>query len=372
MFDKKITFDSFIRGCISALILILLYVLFKSIKGALLPFFIAWLLAYMLYPLVSFFQYKCRLKSRTVSIFVSIAVVIGVLTGLLVLTIPSLSKECAIFVQIAEKFIAQEAEMAQTPGTVPYIISDYLNDMDLQQYVNGEAFTNTLKETLPEVWDLFLGTANVVMSIFTLFIILLYMFFILLDYETFSEGWVNLVPFKHRQMVSTLVSDVEKGMNSYFRGQATVAFFVGVLFCIGFSIIDFPLAILLGVIIGILNLVPYMQLIAVIPTILLALIKSASTGENFWYILGMALVVFAVVQIIQDAILTPRIMGKITGLNPAVILLSLSVWGSLLGILGMIIALPFTTLLLSYYRRYIEFNERKQKVKAWREGKKNS
>ena len=177
MFDKKITFDSFIRGCISALILILLYVLFKSIKGALLPFFIAWLLAYMLYPLVSFFQYKCRLKSRTVSIFVSIAVVIGVLTGLLVLTIPSLSKECAIFVQIAEKFITQEAEMAQTPGTVPYIISDYLNDMDLQQYVNGEAFTNTLKETLPEVWDLFLGTANVVMSIFTLFIICFYAMF---------------------------------------------------------------------------------------------------------------------------------------------------------------------------------------------------
>jgi predicted PurR-regulated permease PerM len=65
-------------------------------------------------------------------------------------------------------------------------------------------------------------------------------------------------------------------------------------------------------------------------------------------------------------------MGKITGLNPAVILLSLSVWGSLLGILGMIIALPFTTLLLSYYKRYIELNERKQKVKAWREGKKNS
>jgi predicted PurR-regulated permease PerM len=67
----------------------------------------------------------------------------------------------------------------------------------------------------------------------------------------------------------------------------------------------------------------------------------------------LALAVFAVVQAIQDAILTPKIMGHVTGLNSAIILLSLSIWGSLLGILGMIIALPMTTLLISYYQRYV-------------------
>jgi predicted PurR-regulated permease PerM len=67
----------------------------------------------------------------------------------------------------------------------------------------------------------------------------------------------------------------------------------------------------------------------------------------------MALIVFAVVQTIQDTFLTPKIMGKVTGLNSAIILLSLSIWGSLLGVLGMIIALPMTTLLLTYYQRYI-------------------
>ena len=67
----------------------------------------------------------------------------------------------------------------------------------------------------------------------------------------------------------------------------------------------------------------------------------------------MVLIVFAVVQTIQDAFLTPKIMGKVTGLNAAIILLSLSIWGSLLGMLGMIIALPLTSLLLSYYQRYI-------------------
>ena len=158
---------------------------------------------------------------------------------------------------------------------------------------------------------------------------------------------------KHRRKVVALLNDVKDSMNHYFRGQSLVAFCVGVLFSIGFLIIDFPMAVSLGLFIGLLNMVPYLQIIGLIPTVMLALIKAAETGENFWWILGLAMIVFCVVQLIQDTILTPKIMGKITGLNPAIILLSLSIWGSLMGMLGMIIALPLTSLLLSYYQRYI-------------------
>jgi predicted PurR-regulated permease PerM len=112
--------------------------------------------------------------------------------------------------------------------------------------------------------------------------------------------------------------------------------------------------------IGLLNMVPYLQLLGFVPTILLAIVKAADTGQNFWVILLLALVVFAVVQMIQDTFLTPKIMGHVTGLNSAIILLSLSVWGSLLGILGMIIALPLTTLLISYYQKYVIKSEKKQ------------
>ena len=183
---------------------------------------------------------------------------------------------------------------------------------------------------------------------------LLYLFFILLDYEQIANGWINLLPMKYRTPAIRITTDIKVSMNQYFRGQAMVAFCVGILFSIGFLIIDFPLAIGLGLFIGLLNMVPYLQIIGFVPTILLALLKAADTGENFWWILGMALLVFAVVQLIQDGFLVPKIMGKITGLNPAIILLSLSVWGSLMGMLGMIIALPCTTLLLSYYQRFIK------------------
>jgi predicted PurR-regulated permease PerM len=148
------------------------------------------------------------------------------------------------------------------------------------------------------------------------------------------------------------------GMNKYFRGQALVAFCVGVLFCIGFLIIDFPLAIGLGIFVGILNLVPYLQIVAFAPTILLAILKAADTGENFWIIILSATAVFVIVQIIQDGFIVPKIMGKITGLNPAIILLSLSIWGSLMGFVGLIIALPLTTLIISYYERFILGHEK--------------
>jgi predicted PurR-regulated permease PerM len=181
-----------------------------------------------------------------------------------------------------------------------------------------------------------------------------------MDYEKFTNGWPELLPERYRGMAVKLVADVTEGMNKYFRGQGLVAFCVGVLFSIGFLIIDFPMAIGLGMFIGLLNMVPYLQLIGFIPAILLAIVKAADTGQSFWLIMLMVIIVFCVVQLIQDTFLTPKIMGKVMGLNAAIILLSLSIWGSLLGMLGMIIALPGTTLLLTYYQRYVIKKEHKQ------------
>ena len=93
---------------------------------------------------------------------------------------------------------------------------------------------------------------------------------------------------------------------------------------------------------------------------LLALLKAADTGQNFWLILLAAVAVFAIVQIIIDMVVTPKVMGKAMGLNPAILLLSLSVWGALLGFIGLIIALPLTTLLMAYYQRYVTREEQSE------------
>ena len=105
--------------------------------------------------------------------------------------------------------------------------------------------------------------------------------------------------------------------------------------------------------IGLLNMVPYLQFLSIFPTTLLCLVYSVNTGTDFWIIWWECIAVYTIVQIIQDLFLVPRIMGKTMGLNPAIIVLSLSIWGSLFGFIGLIIALPQTTLLLSYYNKYV-------------------
>ena len=357
MLEKKITFDSFIRGIISVIIILGILYLINYLSSVLLPFFIAWLIAYMTYPMVTFVQHKLRVKNRVASILIVMMSLLVFFTLTAIVLFPPIIDEFGKLKELLTTYFVEGSKQAHIPGTVANFIKEYINMEQIQNALSERNLAQTIQSILPKAWSIFTQSVNMIFSIFTAFIVLLYTFFILLDYETIATGWINLVPAKYREMTVRIVNDVKEGMNRYFRGQALVAFLVGILFCIGFLIIDFPLAIGFGLFIGLLNMVPYLQLIALVPTILLALLKAADTGENFWWILGTALLVFCIVQAIQDAIIVPKVMGKITGLNPAIILLSLSIWGALMGMLGMIIALPCTTIILSYYKRFIKNQE---------------
>lgn len=351
--QKKITFDSFIRGVLSGAVVIAILYLLKRLSGVLLPFFMAWLVAYLTYPMVTFYQHKLRMKNRVVSIVAVMLTLLIVIAGAGCFFIPPMIEECVRLKHLIEVYFIEGNGGASIPKTITQFLRENIDPIWLKETLNAENVMTAFQKLVPQMWNLISTSYNIVLALITIFIMLLYLFFILLDYEQIASGWITLLPAKHRDKTIKLTTDIKDSMNRYFRGQAVVAFCVGILFSIGFLIIDFPLAIGLGLFIGLLNMVPYLQIIGFVPTILLALLKAADTGDNFWWILGSALLVFCIVQLIQDAFLVPKIMGKITGLNPAIILLSLSIWGSLMGMLGMIIALPCTTLLLSYYQKYI-------------------
>ena len=341
------------------MMIVLLFVglglLVNRLSSVLLPFFIAWLLAYLMYPLVTFLQHKCRLRNRTLSIIVAALIVLAVITGLLLLIIPPIvsefSKASALFSKYADRFLGGT-------GVIPYI-QQFLDQFgskyqkNILDLVQERSFMEAAQSVLGQLWNVIYQTVDFAIGLIGSLIVLLYLFFILQDYEKITEGWIALIPKGSRGFASQLAEDVKSGMNSYFRGQGLVALCVGILFSLGFVIVGFPMAIALGVFMGFLNLVPYLQTLGFLPMVLLALLKAADTGENFWMILLPAVIVVAVVQVIQDTFLVPKIMGSAMGLNPAVILLSLSIWGSLLGFIGLIIALPLTTLLISYYRRFV-------------------
>ncbi len=358
MFEKEITFDRFIRGLLAAGGLGLAVYVVHLLSSVLLPFFIAWFLAYMTYPIVKFFQYKLRLRNRILCIAITLLLILAAIAGFFYLIIPPTMAEFVRFRDSIADFIKETGHSAMARNIENFFQQNFDQNASIR-LLHENNVMEALKVAVDQLWNLVSQTFDIIFTLLRFFMVLLYLFFILADYENLSENWIKLVPKRSRHFAAALVDDVQHGMNSYFRGQALVAFLVGILFSIGFLIIDFPLAISLGMFIGFLNLVPYMQGIGFIPTVLLAILKANDTGESFWLVLLPACIVFIVVQTIQDTILVPKIMGKMMGLHPAVILLSLSVWSYLMGLIGLIIALPLTTLLLSYYRRFIERDERR-------------
>ena len=181
---------------------------------------------------------------------------------------------------------------------------------------------------------------------------LLYLVLLLLDYPEYVRTWKQFLPPDYRERILEFIEEFDIALRRYFRGQFVVAAITGILFALGFSIIGLPMAVPFGLAIGVLNMVPYLQLVALLPAGVLTIIRSVETGSLLGSIV-LVLAVFGVVQFLQDAVITPRVMGKITGLRPVAILLGVFIWGKLLGFLGLILAIPLTCLGIAYYRRFV-------------------
>ncbi|OIP83033.1 MAG: hypothetical protein AUK44_06205 [Porphyromonadaceae bacterium CG2_30_38_12] len=361
--DKPFTFDRVIRLLIGITILFLVFLLLKRLSDVLLPFIVAWLLAYMLDPIVRFFQYKLKFRNRLISVMSTLVLVVGVISGFAYIALPLVSNEITKLYGILSTYAGNISIDDFLPIAWQNEISEYLLSLDFQNLLQSETIMSFLKTVAPQIWNILNGSLNMMLGLTVLIIVFLYMFFILLEYERVTEGMIKIIPNKYRPLITEILQDLEVGMNRYFRGQALVAILVGVLFSVGFSIIQLPLAIVFGLFCGLLTLVPYLKVVAIVPAALLGFLQSAETHQPFTNILIGIAIVFVVVQIIEDLLLTPSIMGKVTGLNPAVILLALSVWGSLMGMLGLIIALPLTTLVISYYKRFVlEDNQKEEQV----------
>jgi len=350
---KPYTFDRVVRMLISLAIFIGAIWLINILRDVLLPFLAAWLVAYMLEPFVQYNRRILQLRGRTLAVFMTLLECILLLWALYMFLLPSVSAEIRQLSELLSRYASGSSPIPFIPASV----HEYLRNAIDFKLISAELSRHDFQSILNAIGGVVSSGVDVMMWLFNWFIALLYVVFIMLDYEKLIQGIRRMVPPKYRNTTFSILHDVKTSMNHYFRGQALVAFIVGICFCIGFLIVGLPLAVVLGLFIGLLNMVPYMQLISLIPTTLLCLVYTANSDIGFWEIWWSCMAVYIVVQCFQDLFLTPKIMGKAMGLNPAIILLSLSVWGTLLGFIGLIIALPLTTLILAYYDRYITHRE---------------
>lgn len=325
----------------------------SRLYGVLLPFFVAFLVAYLLDPVVSFVQNKCKVKFRGLSVMIVLLLFVAILTLSVYLLIPAIGREVQAAAVGVEQYFANFDADRYFTAEQQQKIQKTLDGLNLESVLSYPEVRDALKNLAPKVGGWITGGLSWLAELMVIFIGLMYLIFLMIDFPRIRANWSCYVPEKYRDKARTLVHDVDRNMNAYFRGQGLVALIVGILFAIGFCIIGMPMGIAMGLIIGVLNLVPYMQALGIPPCILLCLVQSAQTGRPIWVTLLCMALVFVVVQTLQDMVLTPKIMGKVTGMGPAAILLSLSIWGALFGVIGMIIALPLTTLGVSYYKHYI-------------------
>ncbi len=350
---RPFTFDRVARIFFTVCGIIATLFILDTLKGVLLPFLVACLIAYTLEPIVIWNRKVLKTKGRVMPVICTLLeiTILTVIFG--VIFIPYLLNECTQMGQMIKLYATQTMNTPYLPPEVHQFIKDNLDFNRIGKLFTPEEWKGILTQAVSSGWTFLSSGLSFIIGLCSWLIVFLYVIFIMIDYEKLMLSFKQLIPHSHRDGVMGVFNDVRNAMHSYFRGQFLIAMLVGILFAIGFAIIGLPMGVALGLFIGVLNMVPYLQLISLPITALLCLISSVDTGIDFWVIFWESMAVYIVVQSIQDLYLTPKIMGKAMGLNPAIILLSLSVWGCLLGFLGLIIALPLTTLILSYYDRYV-------------------
>lgn len=361
--NKPITFDRIIRIAIALGLIVGLVALLGYLSDVLIPFAIALLLAYLINPMVLVVQKK--IPNRVAAVFISLFFILSAMALVALLVIPMIAGEIRHMGQLLSSLVDNADIAARARKTLPpdlwLLVKDFATKKELLDFFASgnliEIAQSLAQKVLPGLWGFISGTASFILGFLGLTIILLYLIFLLFDFQKIQQGWEHMIPGMYRAQVVGFVNEFNAAMNQYFRGQAAVASIVGVLFSIGFVLIGLPLGILLGLFVGLLNMVPYLQLIGLIPAFGLALVHALDAGLSIWVTFGLTALVFVVVQTIQDTFLVPKIMGKVTGLSPAVILLSLSIWGKLLGFFGLVIAIPATCLILAYYRRLLALSE---------------
>jgi predicted PurR-regulated permease PerM len=357
--NKPYSFDRVVRMALSVGLLWAAVAVLGYLSDVLIPFAVALILAYIMNPMVV--RVQGYVKSRSLAIGLTILLFVLLVIGIFWIVVPLMGREVSHMGRLISELVSNsklaEAAAKRLPPDVWQALRDYFNTPEVQNFFRTDSFISmaqaTLRRLLPGIMGFISGTYSVIMALVVPGVVFMYLIFLLLDFQKVRVVWKEMIPVPYRAGVVSFVEEFDLAMNRYFRGQILISGALCVVFALGFFLIGLPLGILIGIMLGVMSLVPYLQILGAIPAVLVAAIHALETGQSFWIVLGLTGIVFVAAQIVQDVILVPRIMGKAMGLSPAVMLLSLSIWGKLLGMLGLLIALPMTCLVLAYYRRFV-------------------
>ena len=358
--EKKWDSDRIWRSILGAAVVLFLFLLLSVLRGVLIPFAMAFVLAYVLSPIVDFLTRR-RFR-RSIAVFLTLFILFGMITAAAILTMPrviselgSVSSRLADYLRYAYNFLYEKVRgtAAETENKVLDAVIDQLKSGDIANYFREALF------------GIFSGIVSISFYLISFAVVPIAAFFFLSDFHRISDRWQLYIPKQIRDKTVPFIIEVNDIISAFFRGQFIIILILAVLFSIGFSIVGVPIAIVMGITIGFLNLIPYFGTLAgLVPLALLTLGKSLDLGENPLFRLGGVAAVMIIVQIIQDWVLTPQIMKHRVGLRPITILMSAVIWGKLLGIMGLFLAIPLSAVGKVYFHRYFLIKKEIEKAAA--------
>lgn len=309
------------------LILLLLWFLYL-VRDVILLVLLAFIIVSAIDPIVDWFQKKKIPRALTVLVVYVLAISVFVLT--ISLLVPPLVSEVRSlgesFPQLAEKLTGYFK-----------IIRDYALSHNLQQQVAN--FTASIAERLSQAGSSVLGgTVSFIGGIFEFVVILSIAFYMSVQEKGIKKFFASLMPNEHREYISGLVDRIQFKMGRWLQGQLLLMFLIFALDYLGLLLIGAPYALVLALVAGILEIVPYIgPVISAIIATTISFLHGPLTGL---LVLGL----FVLVQQLEGYVLTPLVMKRAVGLNPVVVILALIVGAKLGGVIGIIVAVPIATM----------------------------
>lgn len=348
----------------ASLVLLFLFAIFLVVRAfalqfqhVFLPLAVAGILATLLQPMVDLLTRRLRIR-RTGSIVLLFFLIFSGFSAILLYLVPLLFKQALDLIDFVPVFGKQVLRLADE--NMPWLFSWFDQQAEgaatprqsLQEFLSQyrETIRGTLVgliETLQATGQVLFGVAGLAASYA---VVPIYLFYLL---KRERSGWdvvEEQLSFLNDGLKSDILFLLKKFVEllvSFFRGQILVGLMMAVLFMVGFGLIGLRFAVLLGLLIGLANIVPYLG--TILGVLFVGPIALLQEGGG-WLLVGLAAVVFLAVQAISDYLLTPWVMGDKTGMGPMLIIFSIFFWGTALGgILGMVLAIPLTAFFLVFW-----------------------
>ncbi len=319
-------------------------------RGALFPYIVALVLAYLMLPLVNLLErlFLRRVKAgarwpRRVAILLVYLLSIGLVVGFFVLVVPVVGEQFEVLWASRDDLITGAERLGRNllawyEENIPPNFQAQVEEA-LQQ-ASG-AVARAVQTGITRTFSVVTGTVSFLIGFF---VVPFWLFYVLQDQAEVTRRVFSLAPSRMRADLMNIVRILDNILSAYLRGQLLLCVFIGVMVTVSLSLLGVRFAALLGLIAGVFEILPFIgPFIGLVPAVLVATIQSPLLG--LW-----TLIVFLAIQQLENVVLVPRISGKAVELHPALIMLVIVIGNQLAGLWGMLLAVPVTAMFRDVFK----------------------